>query len=194
MPDKTYNKAIINGTTYIDLSADTVVQNKVLDGYTFHDKNGAILEGSCTYDADTSDANATTSDILTGKSGYVNGAKVNGSMTNNGSVTGTITTKDQQYTIPTGYHDGGGKVSVSTTEQNKIIAGNIKSGVTILGIEGTYTGEAITAQAKTATPTFSQQTILPDSNYDYLSQVTVNAIPVTESMTTGTTGYTITVG
>ena len=72
MPDKTYNKAIINGTTYIDLSADTVVQNKVLDGYTFHDKNGAILEGSCTYDADTSDANATTSDILTGKSGYVN--------------------------------------------------------------------------------------------------------------------------
>ena len=194
MPDKTYNKAIINGVTYIDLSADTVVQNKVLDGFTFHDKNGVILEGSCTYDADTSDANATTSDILTGKSGYVNGAKVNGSMTNNGSVTGTITTKAQQYTVPTGYHDGGGKVSISTTEQNKIIAGNIKSGVTILGVEGTYTGEAITAQAKTATPTFSQQTILPDANYDYLSQVTVNAIPVTESATTGTTGYTITVG
>lgn len=194
MPDKTYNKAIINGTTYIDLSADTVVQNKVLDGYTFHDKNGAILEGSCTYDADTSDANATTSDILTGKSGYVKGAKVSGSMTNNGSVTGTITTKAQQYTVPTGYHDGGGKVGISTTEQNKIIAGNIKSGVTILGVEGTYTGEAITAQAKTATPTFSQQTILPDANYDYLSQVTVNAIPVTESSTTGTTGYTITVG
>ena len=194
MPDKTYNKAIINGTTYIDLSADTVVQNKVLDGYTFHDKNGAILEGSCTYDADTSDANATTSDILTGKSGYVNGAKVNGSMTNNGSVTGTITTKAQQYTVPTGYHDGGGKVSISTTEQNKIIAGNIKSGVTILGVEGTYTGEAISAQSKTATPTFSQQTVLPDANYDYLSQVTVNAIPLTESATSGTTGYTITVG
>ena len=115
-------------------------------------------------------------------------------MTNNGSVTGTITTKAQQYTVPTGYHDGGGKVSISTTEQNKIIAGNIKSGVTILGVEGTYKGEAITAQAKTATPTFSQQTILPDANYDYLSQVTVNSIPVTESATTGTTGYTITVG
>ena len=194
MPDKTYNKAIINGVTYIDLSADTVVQNKVLDGFTFHDKNGVILEGSCTYDADTSDANATTSDILTGKSGYVNGAKVNGSMTNNGSVTGTITTKAQQYTVPTGYHDGGGKVSISTTEQNKIIAGNIKSGVTILGVEGTYTGEAISAQSKTATPTFSQQTILPDQDYDYLSQVTINAIPLTESATSGTTGYTITVG
>ena len=194
MPDKTYNKAIINGTTYIDLSADTVVQNKVLDGYTFHDKNGAILEGSCTYDADTSDANATTSDILTGKSGYVNGAKVSGSMTNNGSVTGTITTKSQQYTVPTGYHDGGGKVSISSTEQAKIIAGNIKSGVTILGVEGDYSGEGVSAQSKTVTPTFSQQTILPDQDYDYLSQVTVNAIPMTESATSGTTGYTITVG
>lgn len=194
MPDKTYNKAIINGVTYIDLSADTVVQNKVLDGYTFHDKNGAILEGSCTFDADTSDATASASDILTGSSAYVNGTKISGSMANKGSQTGTITTKAQEYTIPTGYHDGGGKVSISSTEQNKIIAGNIKSGVTILGVEGTYTGEAISAQSKTTTPTFSQQTILPDQDYDYLSQVTVNAIPLTESATSGTTGYTITVG
>lgn len=194
MPDKTYNKAIINGTTYIDLSADTVAQNKVLDGYTFHDKNGAILEGNCTFDADTSDATASTSDILNGSTAYVNGVKLTGDMTNNGSVTGTIITKAQQYTVPTGYHDGGGKVSISSTEQAKIIEGNIKSGVTILGVEGTYTGEAITAQAKIATPTFSQQVILPDQNYDYLSQVTVNSIPLTESATTGTTGYTITVG
>lgn len=194
MPERTHNKAIINGITYIDLSADTVLQDKVLYGFTFHDKNGAILEGTCTFDADTSDANATANDILSGKSGYVNGAKVNGSMTNNGSVAGSISTKDQQYTIPTGYHDGGGKVSISAIEQAKIIASNIKSGVMILGELGTYTGEAITAQAKTATPSFSQQTILPDQDYDYLSQVTINAIPVTESATTGTTGYTITVG
>lgn len=194
MPDKTYNKAIINGTTYIDLSADTVVQNKVLDGYTFHDKNGAILEGSCTYDADTSDANATTSDILSGSTAYVNGTKVTGSMTNRGSVTGTISTKAQEYTIPTGYHDGGGKVSISSTEQGKIIAGNIKSGVEILGVTGDYTGEAISARSATATPSFSDQTILPGDGYDYLSQVTVYAIPLTESATSGTTGYTITVG
>ena len=194
MPDKTYNKAIINGVTYIDLSADTVVQNKVLSGFKFHDKNGAVLTGNCTYNADTSDATASAADILSGSTAYVGGDKVTGTMTNNGSVTGTITTKAQQYTVPTGYHDGGGKVSISSTEQNKIIAGNIKSGVTILGVEGTYTGEAISAQSKTTTPTFSQQTILPDANYDYLAQVTVNAIPLTESSTTGTTGYTITVG
>lgn len=194
MPDKTYNKAIINGTTYIDLSADTVVQNKVLDGYTFHDKNGAILEGTCTYNADTSDATASASDILSGSTAYVNGSKVTGTMTNRGSVTGTISTKSQEYTIPTGYHDGGGKVSISSTEQAKIIAGNIKSGVVVLGVTGSYSGEAISAQTKTVSPTFSQQTILPDDNYDYLSQVTVNAISVTESSTTGTSGYTVTVG
>ena len=184
MPDKTYNKAIINGTTYIDLSADTVVQNKVLDGYTFHDKNGAILEGTCTFDADTSDATASASDILTGSSAYVNGTKISGSMANKGSQTGTISTKAQEYTIPTGYHDGGGKVSISSTEQGKII----------LGVTGSYTGEAISAQSKTVDPTFSQQTITPDANYDYLSQVTINAISVTESSTTGTSGYTVTVG
>ena len=102
-------------------------------------------------------------------------------MPNRGGVTGTISTKAQEYTIQNGYHDGSGKVSIDSTEQGKIIAGNIKSGISILGVTGTYAGEAVTAQAKTATPSTTQQVITPDSNYDYLSQVTVNAISYVET-------------
>lgn len=187
------NKVVFNGDTLIDLTSDTVEAAKVLYGYTFHHKSGEIQTGTCTYDADTSDATASASEILSTKTAYVNGAKVTGSMVNNGAVTGTISTKAQEYTIPTGYHDGSGKVSISATEQAKIIASNIKSGVVILGIEGTYTGEAISAQSKTATPSASQQTILPDTGYDYLSQVTVEAIPYTETQNSAG-GYTVTIG
>ena len=113
-------------------------------------------------------------------------------MPNNGAVTGTISTKAQQYTVPIGYHDGSGKVGISSTEQAKIIASNIKSGIKILGVTGTYSGEGVSAQSKTATPSTASQTILPDTGYDYLSQVTINAIPYTE--TANAYGTTVTIG
>ena len=186
------NKVIYGGNTLIDLTDATAVAANVLDGYYFYGRDGVRTEGTCTYNADTSDATATAGDILTGASAYVNGNKINGSMTNNGAVTGTITTKAQQYTIPQGYHDGSGKVSISTTEQNKIIASNIKSGITILGVEGTYSGEAVSVQAnKNATPATTSQVITPDNGYDYLAQVTVAAIPYTE--TANTYGITVTI-
>lgn len=175
------NKVIYGGDVLIDLTSDTVSADKLAYGITAHDKSGAPITGSNTYDADTSDATAIASEILNTKTAYVNGVKLTGTMPNNGAVSGTISTKAGQYTVPQGYHDGSGKVSISSTEQAKIIAGNIKSGVQILGVEGTYTGEAITAQAKTATPSTSQQVITPDANYDYLSQVTIAAIPYTET-------------
>lgn len=109
-----------------------------------------------------------------------------------GAVTGTISTKTGTYTIQAGYHNGSGKVSISSTEQAKIIAGNIKNGVSILGVTGTYTGEGINLQSKTATPATTAQTIAPDSGYDGLSQVTVNAIPYTEVLNDAG-GYTATI-
>lgn len=188
----TINKVIYGGDTLIDLTGDTVTASDILTGVTAHDKSGAIITGTCPFDSDTSSDTATASEILLGSTAHARGTLLTGTMPNNGSVTGTITTKTGQYTIPSGYHDGGGKVSISTTEQNKIIAGNIKSGVSILGVTGTYSGEAVTAQSKTATPSTSQQVILPDANYDYLSQVTVEAIPYTETLNSAG-GYTATI-
>lgn len=182
MADKYVSKVVYGGKTLIDLTADTVTADKVLSGYTTHGKDGAAITGTCTFDADTGDATAAVAEILTGKTAYVNGVKLTGTMKNNGAVTGTISTKAGVYTIPIGYHDGAGKVSISSTEQAKIIATNIRSGVTILGVTGTMSGsEDVKAQAKSATPATTAQTILPDTGYNYLSQVTIAAIPYVES-------------
>ena len=188
------NKVVLSsGEVLIDLTADTAEAGSVLSGYTFHDKSGAAVTGTCDYDSDTSDATASVSEILASKTAYARGTKLTGTMPNNGGVTGTISTKAGEYTVPQGYHDGSGKVSISSTEQAKIIAGNIKSGVSILGVTGTYSGEAVTAQSKSATPTFSSQTILPDSGYDYLSQVDISAISVVYTPNAAG-GNTVTIG
>lgn len=187
------NKIIFGGETLIDLTSDTATASQILDGYTAHINTGEQVEGTCTYDADTSDATVQVAEILSGKTAYANGAKLTGSMTNNGAVTGTISTKAGQYTIPQGYHDGSGKVSISSTEQAKIIASNIKSGITILGVQGSYSGEAVAVESnKNVTPTTAQQVITPSSGYDYLAQVTVAAIPYVESANAH--GTTVTIG
>lgn len=196
MAEKNISKVVYGGKTLIDLTADTVTAAKILSTYTAHDKSGAPIVGTCTFNADTTDATATGAEILAGKTAYVNGVKITGEMKNNGAVTGTISKKAEAYSIPIGYHDGAGKVAISTTEQAKIIPTNIRAGVSILGITGTMSGtESVKVQAKTVTPTTTQQIVLPDSSqgFNYLSQVTVNAIPYNES-DNAQGGKTVTIG
>ena len=188
------NKFVYHGVTKLDLTGDTITEDKLLEGYTAHDKAGAPITGTCSFDSDTSDDTAAVGEILTGKTAHARGTLLTGTMPNRGAVTGTITTKAQEYTIQQGYHDGSGKVSISSTEQAKLIAANIRQGVTILGVEGTMSGqEDVNAQSKTVTPTNVAQTITPDTGYNYLSQVTVEAIPYTET-DNAAGGYTITIG
>lgn len=188
------SKIIYGGTTLIDLTTDTVTADKLLTGITAHGKDGELIEGTCSFDANTQDATASASEILTGKTAYNKGVKITGTMKNNGSVKGKITTKTGKYTVPQGYHDGSGTVDIDSTEQAKLIPANIREGITILGVQGEMTGtEDARPQSKTVTPTTSQQTILPDEGYNYLSQVVVNAIPYSESDNSAG-GKTVTIG
>lgn len=178
----------------IDLTGDTVTADKLLAGYTAHGRDGEPITGTCEFDADTDDATALAAEILAGKTAYAKKNKVTGTMPNNGAVSGTISTKAGQYNIPQGYHDGSGKVQIAATEQAKLIPGNIRDGVTILGVEGTMSGEeGVKAQTKTVTPSKTAQTVLPDEGYNYLSQVTVAGIPYVESDNSAG-GKTVTIG
>lgn len=188
------SKVVYGGKTLIDLTGDTVTGDKLLEGATAHGKDGEVVTGVCTFDVDSNDATAAVAEILIGKTAYARGQKLVGTMPNNGAVTGEISTKEGSYTIPQGYHDGSGEVSIDATEQAKIIAQNIREGVTILGVEGSMSGsEGMKPQSKTITPSSAQQTILPDEGYNCLSQVIVEKIPYVESENSAG-GLTVTIG
>ena len=188
------SKVIYGGNTLIDLTGDTVVADKLLKGIKAHGANGELVTGTCDFDANTQDATATAAEILSGKTAYNKASKVTGTMKNNGAVAGKISTKAGKYTVPQGYHDGSGTVQIDSTEQAKLIPENIREGITVLGIEGTMSGtEDAKPQAKEVTPSTEQQTILPDSGFNYLSQVVVKAIPYVESDNSAG-GKTVTIG
>lgn len=124
-----------------------MAQNVIINGVTYQDVPEVDIPKSGSGTAkfyDTASADITSADVLTGKTGFGASGSVSGGMANNGSTSGTISTKAGTVSIPAGYTSGG-TVSIDSTEQSKITASNIKSGVTILGVAGSL-----------STPTISQ--------------------------------------
>lgn len=128
-----------------------MAQNVIINGVTYSSvpevdipKNG----GGTAKFYDTAGADATAANILSGKTAFGPSGEIEGSMANNGSTSGTISTKAGTVTIPAGYTTGG-TVSISTTEQAKVIASNIKSGVTLLGVAGSLALPTISQDSTT---------------------------------------------
>lgn len=196
MANQYKNKVIYGGETLIDLTNDDVTRADVAAGKQFHLPTGEITTGTSTYDADTSDATAVAAEILSSKTAYKAGTKLTGTMPNRGSQTGAITTKTGTVTIQQGYHDGGGSIGIDSTEQAKLIATNIREGITILGVTGTMSGsEGVQATQASVTPYTTAQTITPADlgNYNSISQINVAAIAYSES-DNAAGGVTVTIG
>jgi hypothetical protein len=110
-------------------------------------------------------------------------------MPNIGKATGTISTKAGTYTIAKGYHDGTGSVSISSAEQAKIIAENIKKDISILGITGIYEGDSkVTWSTATATGSSNSKTLA----FSVTGNPTMYYVVLTTASTTvNTTSITI---
>ena len=95
---------------------------------------------------DTSEADAASSDILNGKKAFGTSGEITGNMANNGSTSGTISTKNGTVTIPAGYTSGG---TVSLSNVSDCVAANILSGKSILGVSGSLVLPTISQNSTT---------------------------------------------
>lgn len=97
---------------------------------------------------DVTNVDAAAGNVLSGKVFVGASGEDTGTMANNGSTSGTISTKAGTVSIPAGYTSGG-TVQIDSTEQAKIIASNIKNGVTILGVAGSLALPSISQDSTT---------------------------------------------
>lgn len=128
-----------------------MAQNVVINGVTYQNVPEVDIPksgGGTAKFYDTASADISASDVLSGKVGFGSSGSVTGNMTNNGSTSGTISTVAGTVNIPAGYTSGG-TVQINSTDQAKIIAGNIKSGVTILGVAGSLALPSISQDSVT---------------------------------------------
>lgn len=94
-----------------------------------------------------------------------------------GKITASLNTSTTSYTVPQGYHNGAGKVSITLEEKSQTAE---TSAVTVTPSSGKVLSKVTVnptpSQEKTITSSRSAQTVTPDSG-KLLSKVTVNKYP-----------------
>ena len=97
---------------------------------------------------DATEADAAAANVLTGKVFIGASGQDTGSMANNGSTSGEISTKAGTVTVPAGYTSDG-TVSIKSSAVSDCVAGNILSGKTILGVSGSLSMPTISQDGTT---------------------------------------------
>ncbi len=112
-----------------------MAQNVIINGVTYSSVpqvNIPTTQGGTAKFMDTTDANAVAADLLSNKTAYVNGIKITGNITSKEAATYIPSTTDQ--TIQAGQYLSG----IQTIQgQVNLVAGNIRSGISIFGVTGT---------------------------------------------------------
>lgn len=128
-----------------------MAQNVIINGVTYQsvpEVNIPKSGGGTAKFYDTAGATAAAADILTGKSAYGSSGSVSGSMANNGSTSGTISTKAGTVTIPAGYTTGG-TVSLAASAIADLVPSSVLTGKTILGVAGSLTTVSVSQDGTT---------------------------------------------
>lgn len=194
MANEFTNKVMLSdGTTVMDLTKDDVRPEYVQKDIWFHDKSGKRQQGTNTKTVDASEATAEASEVLVGRTFGKDSEMQTGTMPDN-SGKDVVIANTNGASIPAGFYDGSGKVKLSDADFAKLIPGNIKEGVTILGVEGDFGTDDFSAISKEIAPTFEEQIFNPaDDGVSFYSSVKVKAIPVTRQ-DNEFGGVTVTIG
>lgn len=192
------SKVVYDGNELINLTHDDVTPDKLLDGIKAHNSNGDLITGTCKYDVDSSEFTATAAQILKDKTAGVGGEKVTGTMPNRGGdYGGSISTKDGEFKIQDGYHDGSSKVVIDQNAVSDLTPENIREGRTILGVLGTMTGNEAEKPQPTkevAAPLSADLLVKPDDDFTCLTEVLVKKVPYEEIDNGEGKGITVKIG
>lgn len=124
----------INGVTYDSVPSVAIPLSSGSSDATFYDVSGVTVAAG---------------DVRSGKTFFGSNGQDTGTLTETSVSSTSISTKSQSISIPAGIHAGTQAVSISSTEQAKIIASNIKSGVTILGVAGGLSAATVSQDSST---------------------------------------------
>lgn len=139
------NKVVYGGSTLIDLTGDTLDDAaKLLSGVTAHGKDGVQLTGTCDYDVNSTETTnpITAARVRSGYIGFVNGQKITGTMASRGTA-GVNIADLNPISKSAGYYSAGTQ-QIDPTEAAKIIANNIRDGVTLLSVTGGFSNFTVT--------------------------------------------------